>query len=165
MTNEVIFVTFTATLYLKAAVSFIGLSVLALCILWLPWQAGELALTYPEFSYLQYPLLIGLYMTALPFFFALYQAWKLLIAIDRNQAFSELAVKRLVLIKYCAVTIFVIYLVGEILIISHNAGHPGIVLMGLIIMFSSIVISIFAALLQNLLKNALELKEENELTV
>ncbi|MGF2616151.1 DUF2975 domain-containing protein [Rossellomorea vietnamensis] len=154
-----------STLYLKIALSIMGLIVLTLCIFWLPWQAGVFAFMYPEFSYLKYPLLIGLYMTAVPFFFALYQAWKLLNAIDRNQAFSKTAVKRLISIKYCAAAIFLLYLIGEIFIISQNAGNPGIVLMGMIIMFSSIVISIFAALLQKLLKNALMLKEENELTV
>ncbi|MGM0845609.1 MAG: DUF2975 domain-containing protein [Bacillota bacterium] len=157
--------TVTPTLFLRVSLSFIATSVLALCLFWLPWQASVFAQMYPEFSYMQYPLLIGLYLTALPFFYALCQAWKLLEYIDRNKAFSNCAVKRLVVIKYCAFLISALYMTGEIFIISQDAANPGIVLMGLIIIFASIIIAIFAALLQNLLRNALELKAENDLTI
>ena len=41
-----------------------------------------------------------MYVAAIPFFVALYQAFKLLSYIDKNQAFSELSVKALKKIKY-----------------------------------------------------------------
>jgi len=37
--------------------------------------------------------------------------------------------------------------------------------MGLVIIFASVVIAAFAALLQKLLQNAIEIKSENDLTV
>src|SRR5699024_6160794 len=107
-------------------------------------------------------ILIGLYITAIPFFIALYQALKLLNYIGNNNAFSELSVKALKHIKYCAVTISILYVIGIIFLISQNASHPGIVLIGLTILFTSAVIAVFTAVLQKLLKNALEIKSEND---
>ncbi|QDP42084.1 DUF2975 domain-containing protein [Radiobacillus deserti] len=153
------------TILLKIAVCIIGITVLALCIFWLPWQANVLAKMYPEFAYLQYPLLIGLYVTAIPFFFALYQAFRLLNYIDNDIAFSKLSVKALRKIQYCAITICFLYVAGFILLTSQNASNPGILLIGLIIAFSSGVIAVFTAVLQKLLKNALDIKSENDLTV
>ena len=60
------------TLFLKVVVILIGIPVLALCIFWVPGFA----------NYLHYAILIGVYATAITFFFALYQALKLLSYID-----------------------------------------------------------------------------------
>lgn len=153
------------TLFLKVAVFLIGITVLALCIFLLPWLANYTAEMYPEFAYLQYPILFGLYITAIPFFIALYQALKLLNYIDNNNAFSELSVKALKYIKYCAVTISILYVIGIIFLMSQNASQPGIAVIGLTIIFTSAVIAVFTAVLQKLLKNALDIKSENDLTV
>ncbi|MDG5788410.1 DUF2975 domain-containing protein [Evansella sp. AB-P1] len=153
------------TLFLKITIFFIGIIVLLLCAFWLPMQANILAEMYPEFLYLKYPLLIGIYMTAIPFFFAMYKGFRLLNYIDMNQAFSELSVKSLGIIKYCSITISLLYVIGIFILISQNAGNPGILLLGLVIIFASIVIAVFAAVLQKLLKSAINIKTENDLTV
>jgi hypothetical protein len=152
-------------LLLKASLTVISLIVLALCIFWLPGQAAYFAETAPEFSHLHYPVLIGLYLTAIPFFFALYQAFIIITFIEKNKAFSGASVRALKYIKYCALTIVLLYLIGIIYLISQSAGHPGIVLMGLIIIFSSVVISVFTTVLQKLIQNALKIQAENDLTV
>lgn len=153
------------TVFLKIAVFLIGITVLALCIFWLPWLANDTVEMFPEFSYLQYPVLIGLYVTVIPFFLALYQALKLLNYIENNNAFSELSVKVLNYIKYCAITISILYMIGAIFLMSQNALHPGIAIIGFIIIFTSIVIAVLTAVLQKLLKSALDIKSENDLTV
>ena len=94
-----------STIFLKLAVILIGIPVLALCIFWLPGIKCRII----QVCY--YPILIGVYATAISFFFALYQALKLLSYIDKNKAFSELSVKALKNIKYCAITISIIYAV------------------------------------------------------
>ncbi len=139
-----------------------GVTVLSLCIYWLPWQANVLAEMYPEFIHLKYPLLIGIYMTTIPFFLALYQGLKILSHFDKNKAFSGVSVKSLKYIKYCSITIAALYVVGFNLLISQNAGNPGILLLGLVITFASIVIAVFAAVLQKLLKRTIALKLEND---
>jgi biotin transporter BioY len=116
---------------------------------------------------MKYLVLIYLYVTALPFYFALYQAFRLLNYIDQNKAFSELSVNALKLIKYCAVTISVLYAAGMPLfyLMAEIDDAPGIIVIGLVIIFASMVIAVFAAVLQKLLKEAIDIKSENDLTV
>lgn len=153
------------TLFLKVAVFLIGITILVLCVFLLPWLANYTAEMYPEFAYIQYPVLIGMYVTAIPFFIALFQALRLLNYIDNNNTFSDLSVKALKYIKYCAVLISILYMIGIIFLISQNAFHLGLAIIGFTIIFTSVVIAVFTAVLQKLLKNALEIKSENDLTV
>lgn len=153
------------TSFLKLVVILIGVPILGLCIYGIPSIADEAAQLYP--GYLLYPVLIGLYASAVPFFFALYQTLKLLGYIDRDKAFSELSVKALRNIKYCAVTISILYagIMPLLAILAQEDDAPGVVAIGLVIVFASIVIAVFAAVLQKLLKHAIDIKSENDLTV
>lgn len=153
------------TLFLKVTVCLIGLLILAIGIFGLPRMANYTATIFPEFAYLQYPILLGMYITVIPFFIALYQAFVLLQYIDKQHAFSDPSVKALRIIKYCAITISIMYVIGSIYLLTQNALHPGIVLIGCTIIFASAIIAVFAAVLQMLLKNAIDLKSENEFTV
>lgn len=146
-----------STIFLRIAVILIGVPVLALCIFWLPSAA----------DYLHYPILIGVYAAAMMFFFALYQTLKLLSYIDKNKAFSELSVKALKYIKYCAITISIIYvvLIPFAVPIADADDAPGLMGFSIIFIFVSIVIAVFAAVLQRLLQDAIDIKSENDLTV
>ncbi|KON69800.1 membrane protein [Peribacillus butanolivorans] len=155
------------TLFLKIAVILIGIPVLALCIFLVPEIAKFAAELYPDMTYIKYLVLIDLYASAIPFYFALYQAFKLLSYIDKNKAFSELSVRALTKIKYCAITISILYVVGLPLfyLIAELDDAPGIILIGLVIIFASMVIAVFAAVLQRLLQEAIDIKSENDLIV
>ena len=57
---------------------------------------------------------------------------------------------------------------GAIAIVLKNAGEDdsaGFVAIGLVVIFATAVITTFAAILQKLFQNALDIKSENELTV
>ncbi|UJF33937.1 DUF2975 domain-containing protein [Paenibacillus hexagrammi] len=153
------------TLFLKLVVILIGIPILALCIFWLPWVAGEINKHLTTFWL--YPALVGLYGSTLPFFAALYQAFKLLTYMDKNHAFSELSVTALRRIKYCAITICILQtaVIPLLYMIAELDDAPGLIIMGLIIPFASLVIAVFAAVLQKLLNNAIDIKTENDLTV
>lgn len=155
------------TLFLRAAVILIGIPILALCIFWLPLVPKNYAEWLPELAYLWYPFMMDLYAAAIPFFFALYQALRLLSYIDRNKAFSELSVRALKNIKYCAVTISILFVICMpiLYLMAEIDDAPGIIVIGIVIIFASIVIAVFAALLQKLLKEAIDIKSENDLTV
>lgn len=155
------------TFFLKFVVVLMGLPVLALCIFVLPEIAEFFAELNPKLAFMQYPFLIGLYVTAIVFFAALYQTLKLLSYIDNNIAFSELSVKALKNIKYCAITISALYVLFMPLIylMAEVDDAPGIILIGMVIIFGCMVVAVFAAVLQKLLKNAIDIKSENELTV
>jgi hypothetical protein len=108
-----------------------------------------------------------MYVSAIPFFIALYQAFKLLSYIDKNKAFSEISVKALKNIKYCAITISGLYVVGMpfFYILAELDDAPGVILIGMLFIFASMVIAVFAAVLQRLLQEAIDIKSENDLTI
>lgn len=155
------------TLFLKIVIILLGIPILALCIFVVPEIGNYAVELYPDKPYLKYLLFIDMYATAIPFYFALYQAFKLLSYIDKNKAFSELSVKALKNIKYSAITISGFYVLGMPLLylIGEKDDAPGVIVIGLIIIFAAMVIAVFAAVLQKLLNNAIELQSENDLTV
>ncbi|QGI13332.1 DUF2975 domain-containing protein [Bacillus subtilis] len=156
-----------STIFLKIALVLIGIPILALCIFLVPKVANYSAELFPNIAYIKYLVFIYLYVTAIPFYFALYQAFKLLSYIDKNKAFSGLSVRALKNIKYCAVTISIFYAAGMpvFYLMAEIDDAPGIIVIGLVIIFASMVIAVFAAVLQKLLKEAIDIKSENDLTV
>lgn len=152
-----------STIILRGAVILIGLVVLGLCIFALPPAIiSELA---RDFDY--GPIFVGLYVPAIPFFFALYQALLLLGYIDKNKAFSELSVKSLKYIKYCALTISALFVAGfpYVFYLADRDDAPGVAAIGLVIIFASFVIATAAGVFQRLFQNAIDIKAENDLTV
>ena len=121
----------------------------------------------PESNLIKYFVYIAFDTSAIPFYFALYQAFKLLRYIDQNNAFSHLSVNALKKIKYCAISISVLHaLVLPLFYLFADADDaPGVIIVGLIVPFASIIIAVFAAVLQKLLQEAIHIKSENELTV
>lgn len=150
-----------STLFLKIIISFIGFATLALSVFLLLATLGSEELK--DFL----PLLLGMYVAVIPFFYALYQTLKLLIYIDKSEAFSDLSVKALKNIRYCAIAISALYAAGMpyIVYIADKDDAPGLTVLGFVIILASIAIATFAAVLQKLLQEALDIKSENELTV
>lgn len=155
------------TLFLKIAVILLGVPVLALCIFAVPEMADLATNLLPESNLIKYFVYIAFDTSAIPFYFALYQAFKLLRYIDQNNAFSHLSVNALKKIKYCAISISVLHaLVLPLFYLFADADDaPGVIIVGLIVPFASIIIAVFAAVLQKLLQEAIHIKSENELTV
>ncbi|HZH62706.1 MAG TPA: DUF2975 domain-containing protein [Metabacillus sp.] len=154
-----------STLFLKLAVFLIGTPVLALCIFGLTWLTKNPA--NPDYAHILYPIVIGVYVSAIPFYIALYKAFRLLNYIDKNKAFSELSVKALKDIKFCAISISTLYAVilPFVYIVAELDDAPGLIIFGMVPIFASMVIAVFAAVLQRLLKEAIDIKSENDLTV
>ncbi|ETP70279.1 membrane protein [Planococcus glaciei] len=155
------------TLFLKAVIILMAIPVLAVCIFVVPPLSSFVAEIIPQWAFLQYVFLIAMYLTAVAYFTALYQTLKLLGYIDKNIAFSERSVKALKNIKYCAIAITVLYILclPIILYMAQVDDAPGLGGIGMIITFGAMVIAVFAAVLQKLLQNAIDIKSENDLTV
>jgi hypothetical protein len=149
-----------STLFLRLAIIVIGLAVLAICVLAL---IPNLFRDNGGYSL----LLIGMNLAAIPFLIGLYQGWRLLGFIDKNTAFSKASVAALGVIKYCAIIIGVIYVANLpwIYHLSQQTDAPGLMVIGLILTGGPLVVAVFAAVLQKLLRNAIRLKSENDLTV
>jgi hypothetical protein len=155
------------TLFLKMAVILMGIPVLALCIFLVPEIGDIAAKLLPQFANIKYLVSIVFYASALPFYFALYQAFKLLRYIDKNKAFSELSVIALKKIKHCAIIISILHVLVLPLfyLFADKDDAPGVIFVGLVVPFASMVIAVFAAVLQKLLKEAIDIKSDNDLTV
>ena len=144
-----------------------GIPVLALCIFLVPEIGDVAAKLLPQFANIKYLVSIVFYASALPFYFALYQAFKLLRYIDKNKAFSELSVIALKKIKHCAIIISILHVLVLPLfyLFADKDDAPGVIFVGLVVPFASMVIAVFAAVLQKLLKEAIDIKSDNDLTV
>ncbi|WP_223593772.1 DUF2975 domain-containing protein [Neobacillus bataviensis] len=154
-----------STFFLKTAVILMGIPVLALGIFGMPWLAKNPV--NPDYDHILYPILIGVYVSVIPYFVALYQAFKLLSYIDRNLAFSEWSVTALNKIKICALTISGLFVVilPFVYLVADLDDAPGLIIIGMVPIFASIVIAVFAAVLQRLLQEAIDIKSENDLIV
>lgn len=150
-----------STVFLKLVVLFMLAGVLAFCLLALPAMMRE------QGAHQLRLIFWGMYAMAVPILFALFQTWKILTYIDENKAFSDLSVKALSQIKFCAVTVSLIVAPGLPLLffIAEADDAPGAAAIGLFFAFGSAAIAALAAVLQRVLQDAIRLKSENDLTV
>ncbi|UOQ83462.1 DUF2975 domain-containing protein [Gracilibacillus salinarum] len=156
-----------STIFLKLAVILMGVPVLALCIFLVPKIGDFAAELYPDFTIIKYLVMFVFYASAIPFYYALYQAFRLLSYIDRNHAFSTLSVTSLQHIKWSAITISGLFVIAMPLfyLVAERDDAPGVILVGMVLIFAAMVVAVFAAVLQRLLNEAIHIKSENDLTV
>src|SRR3954468_1016601 len=156
----------SSTIFLQIVIVLVGVGALAL-LLWEPQIEGVNAHATNFEIYFKDPFLALMYAGSIPFFIALYQAFKVLGYARQNKVFSPEVVKALRTTKYCALAIIAFVVVEEIFImLNHGNDDPaGGVFMGILITFGSIVIAAAAAMFERILQNAVEIKSENDLTV
>jgi hypothetical protein len=155
----------SSTMFLQGVVVLIGIGVLAL-LLWEPHLEGRNAHATLFEIYFHDPFLALVYLGSIPFFVALYQAFKVLGYVGKNKVFSPAAVKALRTIKYCAIAIIGFVAVELIVImLGDSDDRPPAVVMGILITFGSLVVAAAAAMFERALQSAVDLKSENDLTV
>ena len=153
-----------STIFLRLVISLIAIAALAVCVFPLPRMISQEAAKTPDTAWQIYLFLIGAYIQAALFLFALYQAFKLLNYIDGNKAFSELSVRALRHIKHSALTIGLLMVTGIVWLMVLSAGtgedSAGPVMMGLIGTFASSVVAAVAAVLQTQVQKVIDTKKE-----
>jgi hypothetical protein len=157
----------SSTVFLQIVIALLGIGALTL-LLWEPWLEGVNAnATSIAQIYFDDPFLMLVYAGSIPFFLALYQAFKVLGYAGSNKIFSKEAVKSMRTIKYCALAIIGFVVIEEIIImLTHgNDDATGAFAIGIFITFGSIVIAPAAAVFEKTLQSAVEMKSENDLTV
>jgi len=155
----------SSTIFLQVVIVLIAIGALAV-MLWEPHIEGRNAHATLFEIYFKDPFLAYAYIASIPFFVALYRAFKVLGYAGQNKVFSQAAVKALRTIKYCAIAIIGFVAIGEIFIVFGNTDdRPGGVFMGILITFGSIVIATAAAMFERILQSAVDIKSENDLTV
>ena len=155
----------SSTIFLQTVIVLIGIGVLAL-LLWEPHIEGRNAHATPFEIYFKDPFLAYAYIGSIPFFVALYQAFKVLGYVRQNKTFSQATVKALGTIKYCAIAIIGFVAVGVIfMMFGDSEDRPAGVFMRILITVSSIVVATAAAMFERIVQNAVDIKSENDLTV
>lgn len=155
----------SSTIFLQTVIVLIGVGALAV-MLWEPHIEGRNAHATLFEIYFKDPFLAYAYIASIPFFVALYQAFKVLVYVRQNKTFSQATVKALRTIKYCAITIIGFVAVGLIFLVSADKDdRPAGVFMRILITFASVVIATAAGVFERILQNAVDLKSENDLTV
>ena len=155
-----------STIFLQVVVVLIGIVALVVMIRF-PLTEGR-AVNLDLFSIYADPFIIYAYLASIPFFIALYQAFKLLRYIGQNQVFSLSSVKALRTIKYCAIIQSVLIVMAALYIRMFHAKDDdpaGFIAICIVATFISVVIATAAAVFERLLQNAVEMKSENDLTV
>ena len=157
----------SSTIFLQAVIVLIGIGALAL-MLWEPQIEGRNAHATQFEIYFKDPFLAYAYLASIAFFTALFQAFKLLGYVGRDEAFSPKSVRALRTIKYCAIAIVV--MVGAAvaylsIAVRGKDDIAGGVAIGTAMIFVSVVTATAASVFERLLQNAVDMKSENDSTV
>ena len=155
-----------STIFLQAVIVLIGIVALAIMIRF-PLTEGRAA-NLDLLSIYSDPFILFGYAASIPFFIALYKAFKLLGYIGQNKVFSPNSVKTLTSIKYCAIVLSILIVTTGLYIkIYHNKEDDPAGFLAICIMttFVSIVVATAAAIFEKILQNAIDMKSENDLTI
>jgi hypothetical protein len=154
-----------STTFLQLVIVLLGIGI-GVLLLWEPHLEGVNANAGFFEVYLD-PFIWLIYCGAIPFYIALYQAINVLELAGKNKVFTPAAVKAMRTIKYCAIIIIGFVAAEEtFIILNHgNDDAAGAVSLGVMITFGSIVVATAAAMFEQVLQSAVEIKSENDLTV
>ena len=152
-------------LFLRAVILLVGVAVLA-GLLWEPQVEGRNVNADLVTIYFRDPFLAYVYVGSLPFFFGLYQGFKLLGYVGQGQAISPAAVEALRHITYCALAV-IGFIVGAeaYILLGVSDDRAGGVAMGIFISFACVVTAAAAVVLERVLQSAVDLMAEHDLTV
>ena len=154
----------SSTIFLQGVIVLIGIMALAIMIRF-PLTEGR-AENLDLFNIYSDPFILYGYAASIPFFIALYKAFKLLGYVGQNKAFSLNSVTTLRSIKYCAIVLSIlIVMAGIYIMIFHNKDDDpaGFLAMCIVTTFVSIVVATAAAVFEKkILQKGVDIKSENE---
>jgi hypothetical protein len=155
-------------IFLQIVVVLIGIGALAF-LLWEPHIEGRNLHASLFEIYFKDPFLLYSYIASVSFFIGLYQVFKLLGYIGQNSLFSWNSVRALRTIKYCSIALIIFVLGAEayFFIVQASRGEDiaGGVVMGLFVIFISVIIATAATLFEKIFTNAVDMKSEIDLTI
>lgn len=136
-----------------------------IAIMIMPNMAEQMARTYVEFANLKVPGLVLIYLSLIPLYIAIFETWKLLKMAEDKEVFNESSAKSLDRIKYSTGSIFIMYSIATITLITLRVPFSAAYLTLIIAGLAMLAISLFASVLKKLLLIAINYKTENELTI
>lgn len=157
----------SSTIFLQIVIVFMGIGALVL-MLWEPHIEGRNAHATLFQIYFNDPFLMYAYIASIPFFVGLHQAFNVLGYVRQNKTFSQLTVKALRTIKYCAL-VTIGFVVVSIIFIYPMFGDkddlPVGIFMRVLLTFASMVVAASAEMFERILQDAMNMKSDKNLTV
>lgn len=153
-----------STMFLQTVIVFMGMATVAVMIRF-PLTEGRAA-NLDLFSIYADPLIIYGYVASLPFFIALYQAFKLLGYIGQDKAFSLSSVTILRCIRYCAVTLSILIATAGLYIrIFHDKEDDaaGFLAVCIATIFISITVAMGAMVFEKVFQKGLDMEANKQL--
>jgi hypothetical protein len=154
-----------STTFLQAVTVLVGLGVLAL-LLFEPHVEGRNASATLVEIYFHDPFLLFVYAGSIPFFIALFHAFKLLGYVGSDDgAFSARSVTAARRIRDCARATIGFVVVGVIILMFVGDERTVALFLGLLPTLALLTLAASAALFERLLQRAVDLQSDNDLTV
>ncbi len=144
---------------LSGLLIFIGLIIFLMCVFVLPSIAADVVRHSPEVAHLQYPILLGMYATAIPFFYAIYASIGIIFIAERKSIYAGEIKHYLKQISYCAVTIISLYIFGFTILDVSNALPPIVAVLGIVIIVVSSIVATGALFIRKVLKEQASIVE------
>ena len=143
-----------------------GLGIILVFGVFVPDFAWDCRVMYPELAYLYWPGLTGMWIIAAIILLALWEYFRVCVRIGREQSFSAGNVQSLRRIAvYMTVTAGLLIAAALLPGLVFQAGIGPLWVDFVILAMASFALSLLAWGLSLLLKRAVEIKEENDLTV
>ena len=152
----------SATVFLQFVVVLVGVGALAL----LPGEPhfeGRNAHATPFEVYFHDPFLAYAYVASVAFFWALYQAFKVLSYAGRQEMFTPAAAQALRTIRHCAFALVGFVALGEAFLLRYSDDPPAAIMMGVLFAFGALVIAAAAATLERIVHEAAGLNPKRDL--
>ncbi|MDQ0174354.1 DUF2975 domain-containing protein [Bacillus chungangensis] len=151
--------------WLKMIIVICGFFGLLLCIYIGPEIGREMLLDSKNLQVLYTPFVAFIWITGIPFFIALALGWQICSDIGSDQAFTIKNASRLKIISVLSIIEGVLYIGALLYIFVVGSYYMNILFVFLLILFFSVVISVFTSMLSHLVRKASEIKQDNDLTI
>lgn len=151
--------------FLRALLILFGVGLAGFAVFLLPYFANLAANHYTELAYLKIPIMVFAYLSAVPFYIALHEGVQICGSILDSEPFSghnRIAFRRA---GICAMTVSLWYLAGTLVMLGLQVERPIVYVVGILVACCAMIFALLCAVLDQLLARAIELREENELTV
>jgi hypothetical protein len=151
--------------WLKLIIVFCGFFGLLFCIYIAPETGREILLDSGKLKTLYNPFITFIWITGIPFFTALVLGWQICSDIGSDQAFTVKNADRLKIISVLSMIEGFLYIGALLYLFVVGSYHANILVILLLILFFSVIISVFTSMLSHLVRNASEIKQDNDLTI
>ena len=153
----------SATIFLQGVIVLIGMVALIIMIRF-PLTEGRAANLDLFSIYTDLFVLYG-FAASIPFFIALYKAFKFLGYVRRHNVFSPNSVRALRSIRYCAMLLSILLVLAGLYIrLFHDADEDpaGFLAVSMVTAFVAIVVAVAVAVFENIIQKGMDIQSENE---